>query len=143
MNPINKVDRIKVVTCLSSKVLEKDENCNVCRDRNCCLTINPELASIVEKSKKSDGTYEFTPTDGSLINRKYPRAPYYDKIGEMHLGIMPMRDWIVEAYYSTKIMPSIISKFIVTKLENDNYTDEEIELLYAVLTDKYDEMLGM
>ncbi len=143
MNPTNQVDRVKVVKCLSSKVLKQDENCTVCRDRNCCLTINPELASIVEKSKKSDGTYEFAPADGSLIEKKYPRALYYDKIGGMHPGIMGMRDWILEAYYCTEIMPLIISKFIAKKLENDVYSDEEIELLYAVLTDKYDEMLGM
>lgn len=143
MTPTNQVNRIKVVKCLSSKIVEKDENCTVCRDRGCCLTINPELASIVEKSKKSDGTYEFTPEDGSFIQKKYPRTLEYDKIEGMYPGIMGMRDWIIEAYYNSEIMPLIISKFIVAKLETDNYTDEEIELLYAVLTDKYDEMLGM
>lgn len=136
------VERIKVVKCLSSKVVEKDENCAECRDRGCCLTINPELANLVDKCEKSEGIYEFTQEDGSLIRAKYKRALEFNNI-EMHPGIMGMRDFMIEMYYNTETMPLVISEDIVNKLEYEEYTDEEIELLYAVVTDKYDEMLGM
>lgn len=140
----NKVKRIKVVQCLSSEVVKKDENCIICRDRGCCLTINPELANLIDKCKKSEGIYEFTQEASSLIRAKYPRALEFDQYSGMHPSPAAMRDFLIETYYETEIMPLVVTESIIKKLEKDeDYTDEEIELLYIAITEKYDDALAL
>lgn len=137
----NQIDRIKIVMCLSSKVVEQDENCEECPDNGRCLIINPELASIVEKCKKSEQVYEFTPEDSSFIRGNYPKALEYDN-KDFNPGITAMKDYMVDTYYNTDIMPDILTEEIVKKLEKNQYSDEEIEALYQWATKILDAKLG-
>jgi len=137
MTTTNQITRIKVAKCLASEILRKDENCENCPDSGCCVTINPELAALVEKCKKSEKTYEFSKEDSLLILEKYPATLKYESI-ESQPDIMGMRSYMIDYYYTTSIMPEVLSEKIVNKLENDEYSDEEIEALYAWSTRIYD-----
>lgn len=64
----------------------------------------------------------------------------YDKLS---LGIMATAHWIIECFYNSDIMPLVVSKDLIAKLEDDGYTGEEIEFLYVVVTRKYERLLGM
>jgi hypothetical protein len=134
-------NRIRVAMCLTAETPETDENCNECRLNGCCMKVNPELASMVENCKTSNG-YEFTPEDFAAIGAKYPQAVEFDDDGS-NPGITAMRDFIIESYYNSEIMPIIVSKEVISRLEDGGYTDDEIELLYAGITGKYDKMLSI
>lgn len=140
MTTTNQITRIKVVKCLASELLRKDENCEECPDKGCCLTINPELEALVEKCKKSETTYEFSPEDSLFIQEKYPVALKYESI-ESYPDIMGMRSYMIDYYYTTSIMPEVLSEKIANRLENDEYSDEEIEALYVWSTKKLEELL--
>lgn len=133
-------NRIRVTECLSSKVVEKDETCETCRDKGCCLTINPELASI-EKRKKPDGTCDFTKADLDLIQTKYPRSLTMDYEQTYPAAdSMGMRMYLLDAYSGTKAMHHIVSREVISKLKMNRYTDEEIKFLYIAITTVFDQV---
>lgn len=68
--------RIKIAECIMPPVFIDAENeiCMQCPSKGCCLTVNPELVSILERCKDSDGIYELTSADWSLLQEKYPDA---------------------------------------------------------------------
>lgn len=68
--------RIKIAECVipTTSADVDNEICVQCSSRGCCLTVNPELVSILERCKDSDGIYEFTSADWSLLQEKYPDA---------------------------------------------------------------------
>ncbi|MDK2947564.1 MAG: hypothetical protein PWQ63_724 [Methanolobus sp.] len=97
-------------------------------------TIMPQIISddVINKLKNEDYTGEETKLLCDSIIEKY------DKLAH---GIMAMVDWMVVSYYHTDIMPLVVSKDLIEKLENNQFTDEEIELLYIALTKRYDRLV--
>lgn len=68
--------RIKIAECVMPTAFIDAENeiCMQCSSKGCCLTVNLELASILERCKDSDGVYEFTYDDWHLLQARYPDA---------------------------------------------------------------------
>lgn len=97
--------------------------------------IMPQIVSenVITKLQNDEYTNEETELLCNVIMEKYDK---------LYPDISGMANWMIETYYNTDIMPQVISKDIVEKLENAEYADEEIELLYAATTEKYDKLLG-
>lgn len=97
-------------------------------------TIMPEIISedFLTKLQNTDYSDEETELLCEAIMQKY------DKLSP---SIVTMTHWMIEGYYNTDAMPRIISKDIITKLEDEGYSDEEIELLYMEITERYDKLL--
>lgn len=134
---------IKFANCTKPKTSIDDDICKECPSKGCCLTINPELASMLERCKNSDGIYELKSKDWYLLQMNYPDTLNLNIDNDScdfdyPIGMTEMKEFMTVAYYNTEIMPKVLNKKIVNRLENDEYSYEEIEALYEWSTRVYD-----
>lgn len=140
---INKfeINQIRLIECVYMNEERKNIICGECPDSGHCITVNPEMAKLIEKSKNEDGICEFTQEHFSFLMENYSETLVFDP--EDCVGPTAMRDWIIESYYNTEIIPQIVSEDVISKIESDEYSDEELMLLYYALTKEYDQMLEL
>jgi hypothetical protein len=72
-----------------------------------------------------------------IIKKDDHTIPVSDNEGLLP-GITAMRYYIIEGYYNTDFIHSTVSRDVTNKLENDQYTDEEVELLCIAITERFD-----
>ena len=143
MNKCKKgINRIRIVKCISPEVLKNDKYCVACPDNDYCCTFNPELAMLVEKSNVSGDVCKFSQEDISFIQAKYPQVFKFESILEENVWPTAMKFSLIDTYYNTDVMPKILNPIIIDRLENDVYSDDEIEALYEWATKKYDFLTG-
>lgn len=130
---------VRVANCISAGPMMSEETCMQCRLNNCCLLINPELASLVEKRKVNDGMYEFAQKDITFLDTKYPSTVLVDSDGSYLFG-ESMAQYLIDYYQSSNILQMIVDKEIISRLITDRYTEEEIEFLYIGINNKWEKM---
>lgn len=112
------------------------EQVNFIRNAYSTTTIMPGILSehVLTRLQNNVYSYEETELLCEAIMEKYDKPSP---------GILAMVHWIIECFYNSDIIPLVVSKDLIAKLEDDGYTGEEIEFLYVALTEKYDKMLGI
>lgn len=129
-------NKVRVAECLFPKEPMYSDKCDGCRDRECCLTRKPELASLVKKHEVSDGIYEFTPEALAFIRERYMALSFFTD-GEYY-GHITMKDFLIMQYHSCSLFRELFDESMYEKLDNDEYNSAEIQALYEWATKRYD-----
>lgn len=75
----HKPNQARISECIiPSNDIENDKkSCQDCDNKNHCITVNPDLAAVIQKSKNENGKYIFSKDDVVFLNTNYPEVLVY------------------------------------------------------------------